>query len=168
MIDVLVESALWDSDALTVLAETVSDAVLEHLGYAPQNYEIALLACDNARIADLNNAFRDAPAATNVLSWPSHDRASQTPGGAPIPPDTPELGDIALAYETCSREAMQQGKDFETHLAHLICHGVLHLLGYDHNTDANAEQMETLERQILDRLGVADPYDTHTGRSMIL
>ena len=68
MIDVLVESALWDSDSLTVLAETVSDAVLEHLGYAPQNYEIALLAGDNARIADLNNAFRDAPAAWGSLT----------------------------------------------------------------------------------------------------
>ena len=163
MIDVLVESDLWDEDALTALAETVSDATLTHLGYAPDAYEIALLACDDARIAELNGDFRDKRAATNVLSWPSEERGAETPGGAPIPPEDEELGDIALAHETCAREAAAQSKDFETHLAHLICHGVLHLLGYDHINDPDAEQMETLERQILDRLGVPDPYKDVSG-----
>ena len=91
MIDVLVESDLWDEDALTALAETVSDATLTHLGYAPDAYEIALLACDDARIAELNGDFRDKRAATNVLSWPSEERGAETPGGAPIPPEDEEF-----------------------------------------------------------------------------
>lgn len=159
MIDVILESELWSEDRLTALAHTVSDATLTHLGYDPARYEIALLACDDARIATLNGDFRAKPAATNVLSWPSEERGAAAPGGPPIPPKDDELGDIALAFETCAREAVEQGKEFETHVTHLLCHGVLHLLGYDHINDADAALMEELERQILDRLGLPDPYE---------
>ena len=158
MIDVIVQSELWSEDHLTALAQTVSDATLAHLGYDPERYEIALLACDDARIAELNGDFRAKPAATNVLSWPSEERGAADPGGPPIPPQDDELGDIALAYETCAREAVDQGKEFETHVTHLLCHGILHLLGYDHINDADAAQMEALEQQILDTLGLPDPY----------
>ena len=159
MIDVIVESDLWDEAALTDLAERVSDATLRHLGYDPARYEIALLACDDARIAELNGDFRDKPAPTNVLSWPSEERGADIPGGAPIPPEDDELGDIALAHQTILRESHDQGKDFETHLVHLICHGILHLLGYDHINEPDAAQMEALERQILDKMGLPDPYE---------
>ncbi len=114
--------------------------------------EIALLACDDTRIATLNADFRSKPSATNVLSWPS---GPWTP--TRLPPDG-ELGDIAIAYGTCVREAAEQGKALADHTTHLIVHATLHLLGFDHETDAEAGEMEALEVEILARLGLPDPY----------
>jgi probable rRNA maturation factor len=122
------------------------------------------MGCDDARIAALNADFRGKPQPTNVLSWPSEDRAPDLPGSAPLPPvagtaDDPEsLGDIALAWETCAAEAGAQGKPMADHVTHLVVHGVLHLLGYDHIDDADAGVMEALEVRILATLGVSDPY----------
>mgnify|MGYP006287624467 CR=1 FL=1 len=97
---------------------------------------------------------------TNVLSWPAADRAPARPGETPAPPDPAdgELGDIALSYETCAREAAEAGKTLEAHATHLIVHGILHLLGYDHETDADAALMERLEAEILGKMGVVAPY----------
>ncbi len=162
MIDVIFESDLWDQPAMTALAVRVADVTLRHMGHDPGVYEIALLACNDARIAELNGDFRDKPSATNVLSWPSEERGADTPGGPVHPPEDEELGDIAMAFETCAREAADQGKELETHLTHLLCHGILHLLGYDHIHGADAEQMENFERQILDRMGLPDPYEEVT------
>ena len=164
MIDVIVESGAWDEAALTSLAERATDATLHHLGLNPWAFEIALLACDDARITELNADFRDKPTPTNVLSWPSAERAAQTPGGVPLPPEDEELGDIALAYQTCAAEAKAQSKAFETHVAHLVVHGTLHLLGYDHINDEDAALMEGIERDILARLGLPDPYGEEAAR----
>jgi probable rRNA maturation factor len=122
------------------------------------------MGCNDARIAELNAEFRAKGQATNVLSWPSEDRAPEFAGEAPRLPepgeaDDPEsLGDIAIAWETCAREAAEQGKTMDAHITHLIVHGLLHLLGYDHVDDDDAELMETTETDILATLGVADPY----------
>ncbi|MEO1015784.1 MAG: rRNA maturation RNase YbeY [Pseudomonadota bacterium] len=105
-----------------------------------------LLFTDDARLAELNAAHRGREGPTNVLSFPS---------GAQ---DTGFLGDVALAYETCAREAARDGKSITAHAAHLIVHGLLHLIGYDHETDDEATVMERLETSILARLGVDDPY----------
>jgi probable rRNA maturation factor len=89
-----------------------------------------------------------------VLSFPA-----LRPEGTRQPDDPPPmLGDIAIAYETTRREADDEGKPFDYHLSHLVVHGFLHLIGYDHQTDAEAEEMEALERQILAQLGIPDPY----------
>lgn len=109
--------------------------------------EVSLLLGDDAAVAELNQQFRGKSAATNVLSFPAADGMG---GGF--------LGDIALAAETIAREADVQGKRFEDHAAHLAVHGFLHLLGYDHESDADAEIMEQKERDILRQLGIADPY----------
>jgi probable rRNA maturation factor len=138
--------------------------VLAELGLAPEGFQISLLGCDDARIAVLNADFRGKPQPTNVLSWPSEDRAAETPGGTPEPPepgsaDDPEsLGDIAIAFDTCAREAAEQAKPMADHVTHLIVHGVLHLLGYDHIDDADATVMESLEVRILASMGLSDPY----------
>ncbi|WP_374395524.1 rRNA maturation RNase YbeY, partial [Tabrizicola sp.] len=101
---------------------------------------------------------------TNVLSWPSEERAAEVVGEAPDLPepgeaDDPEsLGDIAIAWETCAREAEAQGKPMADHVTHLLVHGVLHLLGYDHIEEEDAALMEGLEVRILASLGVSDPY----------
>jgi probable rRNA maturation factor len=163
-IDVLIESRKWSGLHLERLAGDAVLAALDELGLEPQQFGVSILACDDARIATLNSQFRAKPQPTNVLSWPSEDRAAAAPGEMPhLPPPNPvgpplELGDIALAHETCTREAAEAGKPFEDHIRHLIVHGLLHLLGFDHETDADAELMEGLETRVLARLGVPDPY----------
>lgn len=161
IVDVIVEDDRWDAVGLEVLADQAAQAVTDHLALTPPDgdlYEISLLACDDARIAVLNGDFRDKPVATNVLSWPSEDRAAAQPGEAPLPPTDPELGDIAIAYDTCQREADAQGKQFPAHVTHLLVHGILHLLGYDHIDDTDAALMEGLEVEILGKMSISDPY----------
>ena len=184
MIDVEVEDAAW-TDALTdveAVVELVAEATLksplipakagtqmtklsssldkepESAGLQPYDlgpglrrderdkWAVTVLLTDDASIRDLNARFRGKDQPTNVLSFPAPETAA------------PHLGDIALAYGVCAREAEAQGKSLQHHLMHLTAHGVLHLLGYDHETDAEAEEMEGMERAILATLGVSDPY----------
>ena len=165
LVTLVIEDSRWSEATLAPLAENAACATLAYLGHATPGYEIVLLACDDARIATLNADFRGKPQATNVLSWPEWDLATEMDGGLPEPPpdanpDDPEaLGNIALAYETCLREAIEQHKAFDAHLSHLVVHSVLHLLGYDHIRDKDAALMEETERRILAQLGVADPYE---------
>ena len=142
MIDIEVEDLAW-SAALPepeAVVLTAAEAALDARG------GVAILLTDDDSVAALNERFRGKAGPTNVLSFPA--------------PDNPEdhLGDIALAYGVCAREAAEQGKPLAHHLQHLVAHGVLHLLGYDHLTEAEAEEMETLERRLLAGLGVPDPY----------
>jgi probable rRNA maturation factor len=157
IVETVIEDARWQAAGLGTLAETAAAAVLARLGLGA-GCEIALLACDDARIAVLNGDFRDKPQPTNVLSWPAADLAPAAPGGVPDLPAPGELGDIAIAWETCTREAADQGKAFDAHVTHLLVHGVLHLLGYDHIDARDAARMEALEVEILANLGIADPY----------
>jgi metalloprotein, YbeY/UPF0054 family len=161
-LDINAEEPRWGD--LDPLARSAIEATLAHLGHDPACFEVSLLACDDTRIKALNAGFRDKDKPTNVLSWPSWDLSPETPGGLPEEPETgtpedPEpLGDIALAYETCAREAVEQGKTLSDHTTHLVVHSVLHLLGYDHETDEDAALMEKTEVAILARLGIGDPY----------
>ncbi|MDK3019032.1 rRNA maturation RNase YbeY [Pseudodonghicola flavimaris] len=163
-----IEDPAWEALDLAALAQRAVAATLVHLGLDPELCEIALLACDDTRIAALNADFRDKPTATNVLSWPAEELAAEAPGGIP---DLPEpdftgeipLGDIAIAYGTCAREATEQGKSLADHCTHLIIHGLLHLLGYDHIRDPDATLMEGLEIEILGSLGLNDPYNASDG-----
>lgn len=111
------------------------------------NGAVALLLTDDKAVRALNARFRGKDEATNVLSFPSGEAA---PGF---------LGDIALAHETCAREAREKGVRLADHAAHLIAHGLLHLVGYDHMDDADADVMERAEAEILDGLGVSNPYE---------
>lgn len=117
--------------------------------------EISVLFADDADVAALNQAHRGKAGPTNVLSFALWADAP----GAPCPPGAPQaLGDVVLAFETVRREADGAGKSFTDHTSHLIVHGILHLLGYDHTDPAEAEHMESLETRILAALGVADPH----------
>ena len=158
-VDTIIEDARWTD--LEALAEIATDATLERLGLEPSVFEISLLGCDDARIAALNADFRGKPQPTNVLSWPSDERGAAVDGELPLSPrvgQDAELGDIAIAYDTCAREAMEAGKDLRDHTLHLLVHGTLHLLGFDHIRDGDAALMEGLETEILGKLGIADPY----------
>jgi probable rRNA maturation factor len=117
---------------------------------APKRFEVSLLFCDDAAIRALNKTWRAKDMATNVLSFPLPRGTQKTP---PV-----MLGDIVIAYETTAAEAARDGKTLRSHTAHLIAHGFLHLLGYDHLTETDAEAMEDTERRVLKSLGIADPY----------
>ncbi len=161
VLDVLIEDDRWRAQDLTGLADRAAAATFEVLGLDGDYFEMAILACDDARIAVLNTDFRDKPQPTNVLSWPSVDRSPETAGAPPDAPDSAqaaELGDIAIAYDTCLREATEAGKPMADHVTHLLVHGILHLLGYDHVRDLDATLMERLEVEILGKLGLPDPY----------
>lgn len=166
LIDPIIEDPRWTEAHLTALSETAAAKTLAHLGLAPAAYEIALLGCDDARIATLNTEFRAKPTPTNVLSWPDQDLAAEDDGGAPERPEADPhaqeeplfLGDIAISYDTCAREAADQGKPLADHITHLIAHATLHLLGYDHIRDQDATLMEGLEVEILGKMGIANPY----------
>jgi probable rRNA maturation factor len=164
LVDTVIEDDRWQAFGLAALAEAAARAALSHLGHPAEALEISLLGCDDARIAVLNGEFRGKPKPTNVLSWPAWDLAPEAPGAQPEDPETgtaedPEpLGDIAIAWETCLREAEEQGKPMRDHVTHLVVHGCLHLLGYDHETEADAALMEGHEVAILASLGLSDPY----------
>lgn len=114
--------------------------------------EVALLLADDDAIRRLNHDFRGQDKPTNVLAFPALEDEAAAPG-EPL-----HLGDVALALETCRAEAKEQGKSLADHLAHLVVHGVLHLMGFEHDRPADARQMEALEVAVLGDLGIADPY----------
>lgn len=157
--DVIIEDPRWQDAGLETVADKATDAVLSHLGL-DDDWEICVMGCDDARIAELNAEFREKPTPTNVLSWPSEERGAAQAGQTPEPPQgpDPELGDIAISYDTCQREAHEAGKPFTDHVTHLVIHGILHLLGYDHIRDEDATLMERIEVEILGKLGIPDPY----------
>ncbi len=149
MIEVVLEDERWEAVGLEALCGPAEREALAATGRRPEGFEISLMGCDDARIAVLNKDFRGKETATNVLSWP----ASDTP-----PMEGGELGDIAIAYETCVREATDKGVSVQEHVTHLMIHGILHLLGYDHISDTEAAEMEALEIIALAKLGVSNPY----------
>ncbi len=162
-VETLIEDARWSALSLPDLVDRATLATLTHLTLDVDRCEFTVLACDDTRIAALNADFRDKPMPTNVLSWPSEDLAPDQDGGTPHAPNSDitgemALGDIAIAYDTCAREAREAGKSLEDHTTHLIIHGLLHLLGYDHIRDRDATLMEETEVKILGTLGIDDPY----------
>ncbi len=159
--ELTIEDARWQG--LEPLVARAVQAVMDHCGLDADLCEISVLACDDERISGLNAEFREKPSPTNVLSWPGQELASDTPGKAPTPPSpdfTGEiaLGDIAISFDTCAREASEAGKTIDDHVTHLIIHGMLHLLGYDHIRDTDATLMEGVEVEILGKMGIDDPY----------
>ena len=165
-IDIAVEAGDWpDEDALNgrvadVLEVTIA---LARPRLTPAT-EISFVFTDDAHVRDLNRRYRETDAPTNVLSFPA---PQMTPGAF-----GPLLGDLVFAAETVTREAAAEDLPRDHHLAHLVVHGFLHLLGYDHQVEADATAMERLETAILARLGIADPYAgepaaTETTRDLI-
>ena len=143
VIDVEIESDAW-MEALAAaesLALTAAEATLP----AGEARDVAILLTEDDTVRDLNARFRDQDKPTNVLAFPA-------------PEGTGSLGDIAIAFGVTAREAAEQGKPLAHHLRHLVVHGVLHLLGYDHIEEADAEAMEAEERRFLAGLGVPDRY----------
>jgi probable rRNA maturation factor len=187
-LDISVPSPLWRglSRARSLARETIAACVAETEMAARDGAKVSLCLADDARLRALNLRWRGIDAPTNVLSFPSapgalvdavhsrsldgrpfgrpSDRVSRAQGARLQPAVASKsapiatLGDIALAYETLTREAEESSAPLADHYRHLVAHGFLHLIGYDHQTDEDAERMEALETRILARLGAADPY----------
>jgi probable rRNA maturation factor len=149
-IDILISAPAWESvgdlEALTRVC--VGACVAESRVALAPGCEVSVNFCDDAAIRALNAEWRGVDKATNVLSFP-------TPG--PLAAKT-LLGDIILSYETVMREAQEMEKPPRDYVAHMLVHGFLHLIGYDHETAAEADAMEALERRVATALGVSDPY----------
>ncbi|MDE2361654.1 MAG: rRNA maturation RNase YbeY [Hyphomicrobiales bacterium] len=146
--DIVVRADAWRNlRGARRVVERAIDACRLALGRTDEKAETCVVLCDDAEIRRLNGRWRGFDKATNVLSFPAN-AGSQ---GA-------SLGDIAIAYETVAGEAVAENKALPAHLSHMVVHGYLHLVGYDHEDERDAEQMEDMERQILGVLGIDDPY----------
>jgi len=138
-----------------LIEQAARAAIRAALALPRGTYQVTLVLTDDAEMRALNRTWRGKDAATNVLSFPTHEKV-KGPG---------LLGDVVIAFETTSKEARAQHIAFDNHVAHLVVHGVLHLIGLDHIADADAERMEAIERTVLASLGIADPYaDDAEGR----
>lgn len=143
--DLLVEDARWEAlGDLEGLCQRALDAAAAHV--PGTTGRLALLLADDGALQELNRDFRGKDKPTDVLSFPA------------LPMDRPFLGDIAVAYGVTAADAGVQGKRLADHLSHLVIHGLLHLAGYDHETEAEAEEMEALEINALASIGIANPY----------
>ena len=152
-LDILIEAGDWPQEAsLEGLADGAIGAALKELGITTGASELSLLFTDDAHIKMLNAEWRGKDKPTNVLSFPAFPPKK---GGIDLPP---MLGDIVLAFETVKKEAALEEKPFDHHLSHLLVHGLLHLLGYDHENDRDAERMESKEAGILAQFGYPNPY----------
>jgi probable rRNA maturation factor len=149
VIDIAIESGPWQAQADEAVVTRAIEMAAQMTDQKPADAELSVVLTDDAAIRAINAQWRHKDEPTNVLSFPA----------PPAMPGAPRLlGDIVIAHETTAREAKTEGKPFADHLGHLAVHGFLHLLGYDHESDADAEVMERLEREILAKLGVPDPY----------
>lgn len=150
-IDLSVDAGAWPSEAVLFgLVERAAVAAFAELRLTGAS-ELSVVFTDDAAIQALNAEWRGKDKPTNVLSFPAFPPAK----GGLLPP---MLGDIVLAAETVAREALAEKKPIEHHISHLVIHGLLHLLGYDHEADEEAEEMEAVERAALARLAIPDPY----------
>ena len=147
MIDVTVQFATGNSELPE--QETFVRWVRESLTGIRDHAELAIRIVDEAESARLNETYRDKSGPTNVLSFPAE---------LPAAVDLPQLGDIIICASVVDKEAREQGKPSEAHWAHMVVHGLLHLLGYDHQQEKQATEMEKFEAEILGRLGYPDPY----------
>lgn len=157
-IDLLLEDESWLvlCPSVEALVHEVARVVGEDTdvsSHTKAGASVAISLAADERVRGLNKQYRGKDAPTNVLSFPNEDDFD-------VPGEAPHLGDIILARGVVEREAREQGKSIENHIAHLVIHGLLHLVGYDHIDDTDAEEMESLEADILARMGVPNPYAT--------
>ena len=163
-IDISILEPSWEttSPSCDEIVETAVEATLAASPVARKlikdgvELEISIVLAHDELVQELNREYRDRDKPTNVLSFAQLD--GDDGWEAPKQPGPCTLGDLILAYETVEKESKEEQKPFDHHLTHLVIHGILHLLGYDHLNDSEAEEMESLEIQILSGLGITNPY----------
>ncbi len=155
-IDIAVPDERWNGvdAALDQSVRAAVRATIDHAGLEAEDAEISVVLGDDALVHRLNREFRATDRPTNVLSFALTEGEPEPSGpGGPV-----MLGDVVLAFDTVAREAREQSKSEREHALHLVVHGVLHLMGYDHGSEAEARDMERMEQRVLADLGIADPY----------
>ncbi|MDE2791765.1 MAG: rRNA maturation RNase YbeY [Paracoccaceae bacterium] len=175
-IEIRMEDCRWTAIDLGTIARRAHKAVCGELGLGPETPGFAVLATDDATLARLNGRFRGEARATDILSWPASGERAGTTGFRPEDVDdrgqdhgpsgpwhwSGSLGDIAMSFETCAGEAARVDTTLENHVTHLLIHGILHLLGFDHATGTEVRNMRAIETSALAKLGVGDPYRSNT------
>ena len=156
----VVKDPRWNIDQLSEVGARSAFVLSDHLIF-PDMASAVVMACSDLTIAELNKNFRGKPQPTNVLSWPSAELATRIAGRAPLLPVEAELGDIAMAFESCISEAYTANLSIMDHVTHLLIHATLHLIGYDHVESTDAELMEKIEVDVLAKLGISNPYKVH-------
>jgi probable rRNA maturation factor len=151
-LEITIDDTRWPdiADLKELATQAISSAYAESQCDLEIDFVVSLLFCSDSRIQDLNREWRSQDKATNVLSFPAPQDL--------VIDDCLVLGDLALSYETVLRESEIEEKKIVDHLSHLIIHGFLHLLGFDHETESDAEEMEWIERRSLAKIGIMDPY----------
>ena len=159
-VDLIIEDSRWKTLNLFPIANAAFKETLSELNLRSENFVCSVLACSSEKIKGLNAQFRGKNNSTNVLSFPLKAEKYEAKNSLKLTADADllELGDIAIAYEVCKKEANVSKIKLEDHVYHLIIHSVLHLLGYDHGEEQNAAEMEKIEVQILANLGISNPY----------
>lgn len=163
MIDLDIADERWNSIGILPILENSIALICAEFGLDLDEVEVSVLACDDQKIAHLNAEFRGKVKPTNVLSWPSVELSADVPGDRPNPPQKDafgviEMGDIAISFDTCVDEAKAASIPIPDHVTHLMVHGLLHLLGFDHENDADAALMEGLEIEMLAKCDIPNPY----------
>lgn len=155
-VDISIETAPWATAFPNAeqLAKAAAEATWHNAGNPETDAEVSIVLADDPMIRSLNDRYRGQDRATNVLSFPAED--SNATDEAVL------LGDVILAYDTIVLEAEEQSKPIENHFLHLCVHGILHLLGYDHEADAEALEMEAREVAVLETLGIGNPYEAES------
>ena len=157
--DIIIEDARWHEAQLNTWTQSIVVHLTKTIPFDIQHCEAALLCCDTARMKALNAQHRGKNMSTNVLSWPAFEYPSRAAGIMPPAPLGHEIGDIALCYDKCMQEAQQRPYTFADHALHLILHGTLHLLGFEHENAKDAKLMEKIEIAVLAEIGISDPFN---------
>lgn len=162
------EDDAWDAlEGAEALVSRAAAAAFAEAGIPAEGWALSVLLTSDEEVATLNADHRGKAGPTNVLSWPAFDLAPDAPGEAPPSPGAPEpmpgeeaeeIGDLSLAFGVCAREAREAGAPLADHVTHLVLHGTLHCLGYDHIEDPDAERMEAMESRAMLAMGLRDPY----------
>ena len=168
-INVIFRDKRWVKIPLEEIAKGALKLIADKFLGADNNLEVSILASDDTEIRALNKNFRGNNTSTNIISWPEHDFQIKQPGHFPeqffkIKSDSEGitfLGNLAISFERCSIEAKEKKIDFEDHILHLLIHGCLHLIGFDHQNELDANLMEDIEIRLLSGVGIKNPYESN-------
>ena len=166
-INVIFEDKRWVKIPLEEIAKVALKLIIERFLVKDNNFEVSLLASNDTEIRELNKSFRGNDSSTNIISWPEQEVQLREPGNCPVQMDKfrPDsegiifLGNLAISFERCSTEAEEKNIYFDDHILHLLLHGCLHLIGFDHQNELDANLMENIEIRLLSGVGIKNPYE---------
>ena len=166
-INIIFKDKRWVNIPLEAIAKGALKLIIDKFLGQDNNFEVSILASADAEIKELNKNFRGNNTSTNIISWPEHESQIKQPGHFPEQINKYQsrsegvtfLGNLAISFERCSTEAIEKNIHFEDHILHLLLHGCLHLIGFDHQNELDANLMEDIEIRLLSGVGIKNPYE---------